>query len=353
MPRTTVFSPEELAELSVALREVREIDDYCRHVRDVYREAFGHPNEGICSYHFYDGHLNLTVFPDKVKAGYPAMLRDHPFAQTRAWYETGMEFSHSAIYAEQFPHLANPMSELLEFFKGLELQLGTWAFEGRFLLGFIVLLRSIEESDYTDVEFLNFKILVPFWREGITESARYTRAQRLGGDFAALVENHPSGMFLFDGNRMVYANNAAKTLMQEEPRKGTELGIAELSEIPQTLIARRPDGAALLPFGKQAHIRSLPAWPELNLKEPWLAVVPEAPVELPLSERESAILRAYAGGDSADAAAKASGVAVSTYRTHLSNIAGKLGVSGSNAALTLWYLSGSSDAGRRTSARQE
>ncbi len=342
MPRTTVFSPEELAELSVELRRVRELDEYCRDVHalieKIYRVSF------VYCYHFYDGHIHFPTHPvssPTFLADLLALFRKTKFYRPKEWHAAEPKWTHSAVYADQYPQ--KDMEELLAFFQGAEFMIGGWVFEGDFFLGTAGAARALADGDFTQAELTNFAMLLPHWQAGMLECARYTRAKLLGSDFAALVENHPSGLFLFNGAKLVYANQNAKLLLQDEPREGTEGAIAQLSAIPGALITGRSEGTALLPFGKKAHIRSLPVWPELNLKEPWLAVVPEAPVELPLSEREAAILRAYAGNDSADAAAKASGVAVSTYRTHLSNIAGKLGVSGSNAALTLWYLSGSDE----------
>lgn len=72
----------------------------------------------------------------------------------------------------------------------------------------------------------------------------------------------------------------------------------------------------------------------------WATAAPAKPVDLVISEREAEVLRAYAQACTAEAGAKLLGTTVNTYRTHLKNIARKLGVSGSNAALTSWYLTG-------------
>lgn len=345
MKKRELLNPPKLAELSLALREVREIDDYCRHVNGLFESIFDVTGGFSFCYHFYDGHLHTGGLPADLAEGWADLAGRVKFYHTDVWLEmvkSGQNFSHSALYAEQFSDLPKDLEEIFAFTKDRgEFMLGTWAFEGDFLLASAGVARPLSAGDFSETDILNFKALVPFWQKGMLESARYTRAKRLGGDFTALIENHPNAMFLFDrDDRLVYANYEAKLLLQNEPRASSGAAYAKASAIPPALVKHKQAGRAPLPVGKTALIRQLPDWPELGLQSPWLAIVPQRPVKLPLSPREVEALRAFARTDGATTGAKKLGAAPQTFRTHLKNISRKLGVSGSNAALTIWYLSG-------------
>jgi DNA-binding CsgD family transcriptional regulator len=338
MSRTTVFTPEELADLSAELRQVRDIDDYCLHTTALLKRLFDCHGGWALTYHFFDG--NIHVPGDTF--GFRGLLRDWlsrmKFYEAAVW--SGEEWMHSAANRMTIENVAEAL-EILEASKGNEFQVATWVLEDDVLLGLMGINRPLAAGDFSEIDLLNFRMLFPFWREGMRASAAYSRLKLLGGDWAAIVENHPSGLFLFDdADRLIYANHQAKLLLQNEPRVGSAAPWAELSGIPQTLVAQKPTGRAVLPLNKTAVIKQLPDWPELGLRQPWLAVVPDTPTELPLSERETEVLRAFALSAGAEDGAQRIGTTVSTFRTHLGNIAEKLGVSGSNAALTLWYLSG-------------
>jgi DNA-binding CsgD family transcriptional regulator len=209
------------------------------------------------------------------------------------------------------------------------------------LLGVAGVSRETEAGDFSQVELDRLRTLFPSLEEGFRVTSKRHREDLLGPQVAAALEEHPNCLFVFAENgNLRYANYAARLLMQNERPGISDLPMHRRSEVAGALRGALEGGAISHPAIATVRRETIDAWGPARQKA-ILFVVNAAPsTNLPLSPRQQEILeRVIARGDLAAAAADLH-ISLATLRTHLRNIYRRLGASGLDEAIALYYSGG-------------
>ncbi len=213
--------------------------------------------------------------------------------------------------------------------------------DGEVLLGVAGVSRGLEAGDYTQADLQALREQFPALEAGFHQACRVTRERLLGRDAAAVMESHPNGIFLFDQNAgLLYANRAARLLMQNERPGESDLPMDRRSTVVATL--RRSLAGELLthPAIADAHRRDLQAWGPERRPCTLFVVNANPGAAGALSRRQREILEAVVAHGDLQAAAAALNITMATLRTHLRNLYRQMGASGLDEALALYHSGG-------------
>lgn len=351
MHRTEALTRQELADLSIELRRVREIGDYCNRVRLLLSETFG--NRYTFCYHFADGQLHMPSDDPALPQWWLDLVSTVPvMTASSLWERFRHEVSHTGNFVLDPWLTEDHLAKVFASCEGwAEHQVTGMIFDDKVLIGAFALVQSMDHGPISEAVIQSMNLLHPHVRAGMLESAAYSRARRYGDGFAAAVEAHPSAVFLFDNeDSLVYANHRGRLLMQDAPHSGSRIAVADVSPLPAQLVAGYRGKAETPAEAIAARFIQLPDWPDAMLERPWMAVVDSDQVTpLPLTPREDRVLTTLLAQPELTLAAAELGISIDTLRTHQKTICRKLQVSGTAAALTLWWLQ---TTGRGTAARE-
>lgn len=209
------------------------------------------------------------------------------------------------------------------------------------LLGVAGVSRGAEDGDYSQAELDRLRMLFPAMEEGLHVTSKRHREELLGPQVAAALENHPNCLFVFAENGTLrYANYTARLLMQNERPGISDLPMHRRSEVAESLRGALEGGEIAHPAIATVRRQTLDAWGPTKQKAVLFVVNAAPSANRPLSRRQQEILdRVIARGDLAVAAADLH-ISLATLRTHLRNVYRRLGASGLDEAIALYYSGG-------------
>lgn len=238
---------------------------------------------------------------------------------------------------------------------GMEYSMGVYIPIEEKLISVISVIRGPDSAPFTVTDCGEFSRLVPHLSRAVSMHGAFRRSQEELANVKALLDAMPLGMMVVDDDEVKVANRAARSLLDEgnamRVRNGRLHGATQRADtdlrdaVHQALSGTDQPVGVILPLDHaepiRAVIRRLHAKSARMLGTPSEAVAlyvtdPRKPLETPqeilqrlfgLTAREAAVLQILAEGQDANAVAARLGVGITTVRSHIKHIKGRIGVS--------------------------